>query len=417
MEIEPIESSTTTTEISTVETTTTTTTLEETAIVEETAEATDTVTLSAEALEAAEANEPLSIEALGEKLLAATGQLQALTQELQDLGADETAVGNTLSEETQALNEKVTKTNEQAVTDYLSGNINDEEYVTIRLQSAIEQVEGINSVLGKIRDDLKASAEASAPVEIEAPEADLTENVSANINGNGVANGKVEEKAEETGGYYSAKAAALARAAEEKDNEKSFEKVESNGVGPGKVGLGILKKFEDIEDSLAKLVGNRGQGSFGNGGQGNGSLFGALNKFSGNLERLETILEKAMEDKKNAESRGLKLSFTAEELLERALGDDQRKKELGTVIQRTGFGYGVAGFGGAAPAGGPVIHSRNESDGERSGILAGSASGIGMGQFTGRANKDANTPSLMSAFGGVRNISGAVSRSKLSVVA
>ena len=84
MSIEPIESSTTTTEISTVETTTTT--LEETAIVEETAEATDTVTLSAEALEAAAADEPLSIEALGEKLLAAPGQLQALTQELQDLG-------------------------------------------------------------------------------------------------------------------------------------------------------------------------------------------------------------------------------------------------------------------------------------------------------------------------------------------
>ncbi len=383
MSIEPIESSTTTTTISTVETTTP----EETATVEETPEATDTVTLSAEALEAAAADEPLSIEELGKKLLAAMGQLQALTHDVKDLEAEDTVVTYKLSKETQALNERVAKTNEQVVTDYLSGNITADEYVTIRLQSAIEQVEGINSVLGNVRDVLKGSSGASAPVEIEAPKADLAENVSANINGNGVANGKVEEE----------------------DNENSFERVESRAFGSGEVGLGILKQFEDIEDSLAKLIGNRGQG--------NGSLFGTLNKFSGKLERLETVLEKAMEDKKNAESRGLKLSFTAEELLERALGDDQRKKELGAVIQRTGFGYGVAGFGDAAPAGGPTIHSRNESDGERSGILAGSAGGIGMGQFTGRAKQDANTPSLLSAFGGVRNISGAVSGSKLSVVA
>ena len=121
MEIDPIESSTTTTEISTVETTTTT--LEETAIVEETAEATDTVTLSAEALEAAAADEPLSIEALGKKLLAARGQLKALTHDLKDLEADETVVTYKLNKETQALNEKVAKANGQAVTDYLSGNI------------------------------------------------------------------------------------------------------------------------------------------------------------------------------------------------------------------------------------------------------------------------------------------------------
>jgi len=340
------------------------------------------VTLSAEALEAAAADEPLSIEALGKKLLAARGQLKALTHDLKDLEADETVVTYKLNKETQALNEKVAKANGQAVTDYLSGNITADEYVTIRLQSAIEQVEGINSVLGNVRDVLKGSSGASAPVEIEAPKAevetptaDLAENVSANIN----------------------------------DDENSFEKVESNVVDPREVGLSILKQFEDIEESLAKLIGNSSQS--------NGSLFSALNNFSGNLERLETILEKAMEDKKNAESRGLKLSFTVEELLERALDDVQRKKELGAVIQRTGFGYGVAGFGGAAPAGGPAIHSRNESDGERSGILAGSAGGIGMGQFTGRAKKDANTPSLMSAFGGIRNISGAVSGSRLSVVA
>ena len=85
----------------------------------------------------------------------------------------------------------------------------------------------------------------------------------------------------------------------------------------------------------------------------------------------------------------------------------------GLVVQVGGFGFGT---GGGVASGGPTIHSGKDTD--HSGSVAINASaGIGLGSFGASRRTRNNFGSLVTSFGGVRQIGGAVSGSKLSVVA
>ena len=462
------------------------------------------------------------IRGLRKRFSIARKEMRVVSHDLKHMGADEKAVKKTLIEASQGLREKAVEKNQQARADVRSKKISRREYMAIRLRSATERMEGIVSALKGHRDQLNKSlaakhADVEAPkadltenvsanlteseaaktaekgaekVETEAPKADLTENVSANINGDGKATGKVDAEATEISEKAAAeakeitekavdkvkeinqkadgkvkelnqkavaeakeitekaaaevkelnqkagddddddvadkikeineeaaakakeitekaaaeakeiaeKAAAEAKEISEKTVVEVMEKVENGNSGQGNgVNANILKTLEDIESSLNALTGK---------GKGKGSFFSQLAKLSAKINKLEEMFKAAFAPKAKVTAQMALLKGSIDSLL-----PDKRKAGTGFIVQQNRFGYGVTttGLGGAA------LHMRDKSDGNRSGFMIGSAGGIGMGQFTQRA-QDANNPSALSTMmGGLRKI-GPASGSKLSVM-
>ena len=346
--------------------------------------------------------------------------IDTVVHELKSLNVSEKDVSKALTEAAVDLKKKTAKSIQKAVSDHKTGITNETKFAKALDKIAADQAEGVLDALKGLRDQAAKPADnAATPTakpEVETPKADLAENVSANVSKDGSANGKVDEK---TPAQPAAKVAEKIEKAEDNDGGRFVGTASAPGLSGsnGSNGFSRLsgisafadKQLEKITERLSFLQNAVSALKLGvNSKDSGGSAFDALRMFTSQLDRADRSVARA--DLSGATLKMEDLEGALGSLVKKAREDKAATRSSGTFLQG---GFGV-GFGsGGSGSGGPAVHTREDSDNERSGFMVGSAGGIGMGQFTGRAKQD----SLLTSFGGIHSIGGAVSGSKLSVVA
>jgi hypothetical protein len=289
---------------------------------------------------------------------------------------------------------------QKAIDKLQAGKIDEAKFAKTLDKIAAEQAEGVLDALRGLRDQnakpADNAAQPAAKPEVETPKADLAENVSASVSKDGAANGKVEEKDDEGGRFVGTASAPGLSGSNGSKGPSGLSAVSNKALEKITERLSFL---QDAVEALKLGVNSKGSG---------GSAFNALRKFAGQLDRADNAVARA--DLSGATLKVEDLEGALGSLVKKAQEDKTATRSSGMFLQG-GFGIGLGSRG--IGSGGPAVHTREDSDGNRSGFMVGSAGGIGMGQFTGQAKQG----ELLTSFGSVRGIGGAVSGSKLSVMA
>ncbi|MDP6086243.1 MAG: hypothetical protein QGF68_09395 [Nitrospinota bacterium] len=341
-------------------------------------------------------------------------------KELERLNVSDKDVSKALKAGAAGLDSKATSSIQKAIDKLQAGEITEAKFAKTLDKIAADQAQGVLNALKGLRDQ---AAKPEAPVantaikveqpvvaKPESPVAKAAEQVAkvAEKAGEQITKivekaeektEKILEKAEETGGRFVGTASAPGLSGSNGSNgpsalsafaDNQLEKITER-----------LSFLQDTVSALKKEVNSNGDER---------SAFNILRKIAGRLDRTEGSVSGA--DISGAALKVGDLEDALGSLISKVQDDRTAKRDSGTFLQG-GFGFGT---GGGVASGGPTIHSGKDTD--HSGSVAINASaGIGLGSFGASRRTRNNFGSLVTSFGGVRQIGGAVSGSKLSVVA
>ena len=340
-------------------------------------------------------------------------------KELERLNVSDKDVSKALKAGAAGLDSKATSSIQKAIDKLQAGEITEAKFAKTLDKIAADQAQGVLNALKGLRDQ---AAKPEAPVantaikveqpvvaKPESPVAKAAEQVAkvAEKAGEQITKivekaeektEKILEKAEETGGRFVGTASAPGLSGSNGSNGSN---------GPSALSAFADNQLEKITERLSFLqdtVSALKKEVNSNGGE--RSSFNILRMLAGRLDRVSRA------DISAASLKVGDLEDALGALISKVQGDRTAKRNSGTFLQG-GFGFGI---GGGVASGGPTVHSGKDTD--HSGSVAINASaGIGLGSFGASRRTRNNFGSLVTSFGGVRQIGGAVSGSKLSVVA